>query len=215
MIDLRIISARHILKVHSFSPIRNFLPPSIVILGSELNKTTEIFYNGSQVQEFIIQSPSRVVARIPDGTVGEPFHELKVYSSAPVSKKEAELSLSLVRPFQKLSGIDRLIQMFIMVFMTTPGSDVFQKDSGGGGQVIIGRQTNKAGKGVTADLAVAIDRTKTELFKKQAKASNIPPAEKLLNCNLEQILFDKNTGTLSARVSIQNMLGDQAEVSVG
>jgi hypothetical protein len=68
---------------------------------------------------------------------------------------------------------------------------------------------------VTADLAIAIDRTKTEILRKQSKSVNIPSAEKLLSCNLEQIMFDDKTGTLSARVSIQNMLGDQAEVSVG
>lgn len=214
MKDIRIVSARHLLKVHSIAPIRGFLPPSIVVLGYELDKASEVFYNEIQTTEFIIQSSSRLVVRIPEPAVGKDFTSIKVLSSVQASKKNAEISFKLNNPLQSVSGIDRLIQSWLLVFLTTPGSDVFDKQSGGGAQSLIGKTTDRSGKGVSADLALAIERTNSQIIKKQSVAKSVPLSEKLLSSSLDQIVFDSTTGTLSARVSIQNMVGEQAELSV-
>lgn len=215
MNDIRVISAMHILRLHSMAPIRDFFPPSIVLLGEELNKTSEIYYNEIKVTEFVIQSASRLVMRIPDAALGKKFTSIKALTSVSVSHVDAEITFALNNPLQLLSGMDRLIQSWLLVFLTTPGSDVFDVKSGGGAQAIIGRTTTRDGKGVAADLALAIERTKEEIQRKQAKIRSLPTSEKLLSANLEQLTFDSSTGTLQARVSLQNMLGDQAEVSVG
>lgn len=214
MKDIRVISAKYSLKVQSVAPIRGFLPPSIIVLGSELNRATEVYYNDIQAKEFLIQSPSRLIVKIPPEAIGKNFTSIRVLASAAVSKRDASISFQLNNPLERISGIDRLIQNYLMVLMTTPGSDVFDKSSGGGAQALIGRPTDRYGKGVSADLASSLERTKTEIIKKQSKGTSIPLSEKLLNATLDQIVFDSSVGRLTAIVTIQNMLGDQAEISV-
>lgn len=214
MRDFRIVSARILLKVHSVAPIRNFFPPSVIVLGDDLDLTSEVLYNGVTVLEFFKSSSSRLVVRIPDSQVGKSFDSIQVFSSVAIAKRDAVLSLAVRHPVESIQGLDRMIQCWVMIFMTTPGSDVFTPKSGGGGQAIIGRNTDRTGKGVAADLTLAIDRTKTELAQLQAKRGNLPLSEKILSCTLDSTQFDQVTATLSAQVTLKNMLGNQAEVAV-
>jgi hypothetical protein len=214
MIDFQILSARALLKVTSYSPIRGFLPPSLVVLGEKLNMTQDVYFNDVQVKEFVVQSPNRMLVRIPDSQVGEPLFSLKVYSDAVLNKLDAALSLSIGTTSRKLEGIERLVQAWMMVFLTTPGTDAFDPQSGGGGRMIVGRTTDAKGKGVIADLAQAVEKTKNELIQKQSQWPGIPLSEKLLDSSVQGVSFDDQSSTLLAQVSIQNMLGDQAEVNL-
>lgn len=214
MKDFSIITARVLLSIHSIAPIRGFNPPSVVVLGDKMNLTQEVFYNDIKVTEFIISASNRLVVRIPQSQVGKDFISIQVFSSVSVTKTSASLAFELVQPLRQVSGLERLIQSWMMVFFTTPGSDVFDLQSGGGVRSIIGKNTNVQGKGVSADLALAIDRTQTELRRLQSKNSKIPLSEKLLSATLGAMSFDDKTTTLSATVALKNMLGEQAEVSV-
>lgn len=213
MIDFQIVSAKLLLTVQSVSPIRGFLPPSIVAVGVGFDQATEVYYNDIQVEEFIINSPTRMIVRIPESQVGKSFRSLRVLSSAFATKKDAVLYLGLGRPVRTTSGLERLVQAWTMVFLTTPGSDIFDPQSGGGALSIIGRTTDRHGKGVSADLAQSIDRTKTELLRLQSQYPNLPLDEKILDSSLASLSFDPNTTTLLARVELANMLGQSAEVS--
>lgn len=214
MKDFRIVTAKINLRVTSFTPIRGFYPPSILITGEKLNQADELQYNGVQVDEFVISSPTRIIAKIPPSQVGKRFTDVKVLAPVSIARADALLSLGITRPLKMVSGIDRLVQSWMIIFMTTPGSSVFAPNSGGGGKALIGRSTDKAGKGVAADLSLAIEKTKQELFRVQAENQTIPPSEKLLSSSLDVVEFDAKTTVLSARVNIQNMIGDAAEVSL-
>ena len=214
MFDIRVVTAKVVLPVDQMAPLRNFLPPSIVIIGKSLDKATEILYNDIPVQEFIVQSPTRIIAKIPIQSVGKEFTNLRVLSTTTLSGKNASLSLKLHNPLQKISGIDRLIQNWLMLFMTTPGSSVFDKSAGGGAQSIIGKPTDNDGKSSVADLTLAVERTKEQIIKKQSSSRNIPADEQLLSADLESVSFDASTGRLNAVVSLLNRVGSSAQVSL-
>ncbi len=215
MKDLRISTAKVILKVYSMAPIRGFLPPSILVIGEKLNKATEVQYNGIQADEFVIASSNRLIVKIPSSQVGKPFKDLKVLSPVSVARTDAILSLGLTSPLRTISGIDRLVQSWVIIFMTTAGSDIFSPSSGGGGASIIGRSTDRLGKGISADLSLSIERTKNEILLHQSQNQTIPPSERLLSSSLDVVEFDKDSTVLSARVNVQNMLGDTAEITLG
>lgn len=214
MNDFRIVHARSLLEVFSVTPIRGFNPPSVVVIGDSLNTTSEVLYNGILATEFFISSSSRIVVRIPPSQVGKDLTDFKIFSSKPQLNKDAALVMEVSKPVQKVSGIDRLVQSWMIIFLTSPGSDVFSPSSGGGGRSIIGSRTDRKHKSAAADLAVAIDRTASELTKLQSRARNVPPQEKLLSSSLESVSTDESTGTLSARVRLKNMVNQSANVSL-
>ncbi len=214
MKDLKIVQAQSLLKVFSIAPIRGFQPASIVALGEGLNFASQVFYNDVEAVEFVPQGKGRLIVRIPLSQVGKAFKDLRVYSSVNLITQSAILSLKLGNSLQKVQGMDRLIQQWIIIFYTTPGSDIFSPLSGGGGRALVGRNTDQFGKGISADLALAIDRTQKELLRLQAQTPSIPLSEKLLSSQLRALSFDSSTATLAARVAITNMLGNSAEATV-
>lgn len=215
MKDLRVMNAKVILRVFTITPIRGFLPISILVVGKDLDKATEVQYNGVEANEFVITSSTRLIVKVPPSQVGKKFTDLKVLSPVSVAKADATITLGITTPPKTLSGIDRLVQTWVLIFLTTPGSDIFSPNSGGGGLSLVGRNTDKAGKGVTADLSMGIERTKQEILRLQSSNQTVPPSEKLLSSSLDTVEFDASSTVLSARVRIQNMLGDEAQVTLG
>lgn len=214
MKDFRIVHAKAVLKVHSVSPIRGFQPPSILVIGDRLDRTQEVTFNGIQALEFVISSPSRLIVRIPPSQVGKELEDLQVLSSVSATKLDSIMTFELSKPPKTVEGIDRLVQAWLMIWGTTPGSDLFNPSSGGGGMSIVGRSTDRSGKNVAADLAQSIDRTRVELLRIQASNPRIPPSERLLSSDLQEVRFDPDSSVLSARVSIKNILSEDAEISI-
>lgn len=213
MQDFQIVSAKIFLPVQSVAPIRGFLPVAVVVIGENFDQATEVHYNNLLVTEFIIQNATRMIVRVPDSQINKVFNSLEVLSNTFATKKDALLYFGLEKPVRVAAGLERLVQAWVMVFLTTPGSDIFDPQSGGGAQAIIGRTTDRNGKGVAADLAYSIDRTKNELLRLQSKYPNLPLEEKILSSNLESMNFEDATTTLFARVTLRNMLGQSAQVS--
>lgn len=214
MRDFSIVSAKTILRVTSVAPIRGFLPLSVIVLGEKFDLTKEVLYNDILAEEFIIASASRLIVRVPPSQVGKELTSIKVLSTVSVSGGSAGVVTELSRPIHTVSGIDRLIQAWIMIFLSNPGSDVFSPQSGGGARSLIGRSTDRKSKSVAADLALAIEKTSSEIKRLQAQNLRVPLEEKLLSGDLETLSFDEATTVLSAKVSIKNMIGSTAEISL-
>ncbi len=214
MKDWRIVAARTLLRIRSVSPIRGFSPPSIVVVGDKLNLTLEVLFNGISAKDFSVASETRLVVRIPESQIGKELKDLRVYSSTSLTKEDSELSLEVVRPIATVQGMDRLVQSWLLLFLTSPGSDIFSPKSGAGARSIVGRTGSRGGKGLSADLTLAVERTKAELLRLQTAAANVPLNERLLSSNLETLSFSEETTALSARVLLKNMIGDRAEVSI-
>lgn len=211
MLDIRFAQVKVALKSTTVVPIRNFFPPSIVIQGESLNKATEILYNDLPVDEYIVQSSTRIIAKIPPSQLGKPLTSLQIFAAIEKSANGFLIDRRFVFPLKMVSGIDRLIQSWLLIFLTTPGSDAFSP-GGGGARNLIGRSNNKT---APADLTLAVQRTRDELLRLQAQVSNLPLSEKLLSSSLSSISFDPNTTTVSAVVTLQNMLGESANLSIG
>lgn len=213
MIDFRFVHARTLLKVSSMAPIRGFSPPSIIIVGEKLNQADEIILNGISTKTFSIQSSTRLVAQIPPSQVGRAVSSLQILSTVPSLTGSAQLNFNASRP-SKVEGIDRLVQSFIILVLSNPGSDLFEPGSGGGVLGLVGRSTDANGKSVAADLSLAIERTKSELLRLQGADQRIPPSERLLSATMVNVNFNPSSTVLSAVVELTNSLGQSAQVQL-
>jgi hypothetical protein len=215
VIDLRVINTKTILPQHSVAPIRGFLPPSVIVLGDRMSLAQEVEYNGILVDEFVVADPTRLIVRIPQSQVGRPLDSLRVFSSVSLAKQDATVTFGLTSPTKMLEGIDRLVQSFLMIFLSTPGSDIFSPDGGGGVLSLVGRSTNNGQNSIAADISLAIGSTKQEMLAQQSKTSGIPMSERLLSCDLDSVSFRGDPTSVAIQVSISNMTGDSAQVSFG
>ena len=214
MRDLRVVQTKATLPITSLAPIRNFTPPSIIILGDKFQYAEQVLYNGVEVQEFVISSPQRIVARIPEAQLGMPITSVSVLTMIPSANNTSLLSMGMSKLNRSVSGVDKLVQDWMLLFLTNPGSDIFEPDIGGGARAIIGKPVYGGGTSAMAELSLAVSRTKEQLLRLQAKFPGIPPDERLLSASLTDVRFDNSTTTLTAVVDLQNMVGVSASVTV-
>ena len=215
MRDLRVITAKAQLKVHSISPIRGFLPVSVLVVGTDLHRTTEVELNGILCDEYLIQDSSRLVVRVPDAQIGQVISSIKVFTPISTSYDTAKIEMSVGRPLRSISGVDRMVQAWLLIFFTNPGTDIFDQNSGGGARALIGRTTDAGHQSAAADLALCIDRTKTEMLRIQSRSPGLPLDERLMSSSLDAVRFDPDTSTLFASVSLRNMAGGAAQIALG
>jgi phage baseplate assembly protein W len=213
VIDFRFIRPRRVLRVQSIAPIRGFSPPSIVVVGDGMEQADEVVINGESTTTFAVSAADRLVVQVPESQVGTPIASIQVFAALPQVDSSAQILMSTDQ-VKKIEGVERLIQSFLIVLLTTPGSDAFEPASGGGLLGLVGRPTDAGGKGIAADVATAVERTKAELLKLQSKNRKIPPSERLLSATLVSVNFDQNSTILSATVEITNSMGDSAQVNV-
>lgn len=215
MRDLRVITAKVLLPLQAVAPVRGFYPPSILAQGKDLLQTSEVEINGILASEFIIQSPTRLLIKIPDSQVGQVLTSVRAYANLSPSYDKAAVTFGMIRPMRFIKGIDRLVQSWLLLFFTTPGTDIFDTNSGAGAQTLIGRTTDAGHQSVAADLALCIDHTKMELMKLQAQAQYLPMDERLMSSSLLGVNFDREKSTLYADVSLVSMAGTSAQLSLG
>lgn len=200
--------------VTAIAPIRGFRPTSIIATGCGLGRAAEVFYNGTFVEEFIVDSADRLIIRVPESQIGKNITELRAYSDGPKPGEAISVSLELVGPLKVVQGIERLVQSWLIVFYSTPGTSIFHKNSGGGARAIVGRTSTTKGSSVSADLAIAVEATQSEILRSQAVNKRIPPSERLLSSKLSSVIFDPKSTSISGRVSMVSILGENAEFTV-
>lgn len=213
MKDLRVTQAQLLLKVVSYTPVRNFMPLSVVVVGEKFDTADKVYYNNVEVTAFAIISPTQLVVRVPDSEVGHDLTSLNVMASVGTATNAA-LSFKLGPPVRPVSGVERMVQSYCIVLLSTQGSDVWSPGSGGGVLGMVGRNTSEGGRGVMADLAVAIDNSRQELLRQQSIDQRIPPEERLLSASLQNMSFDPSSSTLTASVALMNSVGQTAVVTV-
>jgi hypothetical protein len=214
MRDLRLVSAKSLLAISTVSPIRGFLPPSVIVSGKDLYRATEVEYNDVLVTEFIVAERDRLIVRVPESQVGKDLRTITALAPISVTRTDALLRIGVTTPIQAISGVERLVQAWIILFFSTPGSDIFDRSGGGGAIGIIGKATDRSHKSAAAAMAMAVDKAKSDLIRKQAQSRNVPLDEQLLSSTLDSVTFEPNSSTLRATVSLRNMLGETASVAL-
>lgn len=211
MNDLKILAIKDILRVSSVEYAKGMTPLSILITGESLNDASQVLVNDLEVPEFVVLSPSRLLAQVPSSERGSNLRKLSVIADRPSVNRKSLLNFEVGKSFKKLRGLERLVQLFCKILIQTPGSDRFNKSLGGDLLSIIGRQVSKGDqKGLQASAVSAISRTREQILAIQAKNSRIPSDERLLSARVGAVGFDPPTTTLSMRVFFSAVSGQAA-----
>lgn len=87
-----------------------------------------------------------------------------------------------------ISGMDQLAQFVIMHLLTTPGSDRYLNEEGGGLRDAFFRlQQNRDFDRAAAEISEAVERTKTQVLLNQAAEEGLSSRERLADLVIEQI----------------------------
>lgn len=211
MTDVKIISIKDLLTIATARVVPGLTPKSIEITGLQFLQATEVDINGLPSPEFLIISDSKILAQLPSGQESSIINSIAVFAETPSPTRSSVFIFEVGRSFKGLSGIERLVQLFVKTALQTPGTDKFRPTVGGGLLALAGQNiTSDAQTTLSASAVSAIGRTKEQIVAFQNKAPRIPADERLLTADVQGVGFDNNTTTLALKVSISAVSGRQA-----
>lgn len=178
------------------------------IRGNGFVDVVEVRINGVPCPDFLEMSPSHLLASVPASQIGLGVTSVAVFTAGTGAAAAAVIQFRLVSRAQA-AGVTALVQRFLYVLLTTPGSDIFSPDVGAGLQRLLAMSM---GPTTRALVARAVSDAETQLIRAQAREP-VPDNERLAAARLVDLRYDRNSATTSLRVELTAVSGQK--VSAG
>lgn len=211
MTDVKILAIKDLLQITGAQTLANFSPKTLDIQGVQFLQATSVEINGLVSPEFMILNDNRLLAQVPSGQQNSIIASIAVYADMPSPTRSSVFLFEVGKSIASLTGLERLVQMFIKIALQTPGKDKFRPTIGGGLLALAGQSVgNDAQTALSSSAVSAISRTQNQIVSLQNQVPRIPPDERLLSATVLGVGFDTSTTTLALQVGITAQSGQQA-----
>ncbi len=207
MIDLKVIRLRDFAQVTKLdyldrASVEEFFdtellqlseyPIMMVAEGSAFSRAVQVLINGHSVQ-FTIVSDKKMFITLTDVVASQAIESVFVITDRDsfINSSLFEFEVGNIPSTQ--AGPQKLISQFVKLLLTTPGSDSFDKASGGGMQKIPGSITMPPHMAL-AQVAVTIHKVADQIRAKQENIG-LPNSEKLQSVDILRLNFAKKDRT--------------------
>lgn len=207
--DLRVVHLRKVLSVARMLDVPG-PPHRLYLSGSEMSAVSAVEINGNRGYAWTQVSEGVIAVELPPVFY---VQSVAVLGQDMGSVREAEVFFGYTSVLSMMSGLQKLVQDWLKCFLTSPGSDPFNRPGGGGAQDIFKQATAAEGPFSSA-LSIAIRRTNEQLIARQAVDVTLPRNEKFLDARLVRIaLLPDRTGFLPD-IEIVSQTGRRARLGL-
>lgn len=208
-VDYQIIEFRDAAKVRNVG-LFSSSPLTLDVQGQEFREVTDVRINSVRSPEFIVLSPSRLLAQVPNSQLNGPIDSVAVFVASGRLASRAKITFeALVTAGKRAEGVVKLVQTYLKLLLTTPGRDIFMPNVGGG----LLRAVGVAGR--PADLKalgrIAVSNTQTQMIALQAQDSFLAQNERLQSATLLSVDFEPRTSTLALRIRLLALDGSTVD----
>ena len=215
IMDLQVTYLRDIVNVVSVTNVPGSTPRMLDVRGPDFRSVAKVEVNELQVPSYVIMSKTRMLVQVPDSMQNDLITSVNVLSSRLTAAERSLVYFELTDNPQKLEGIQKLMQTFLLFLMRTPGTDVWSPNTGGGVQKLVGAHFAKnATGGITAAFTLAVSRVRSQIISLQARNPRLSTDEKLAAANVLSAIFSAVQTALLARVELISQSGTRAIVGV-
>lgn len=214
-VSVRILQLRRLLDLASIAEIPNVSPRAIEIRGNRLEMTSGVEINGMDSPAFMALSSGRLLVQVPIGLAGS-ISEVAVFSDY-LDPGGRSLAFYDVGDHPWLTqGKHRILQNFVKLLLTTPGTDIFSPGSGGGLQQLLVRNVSPASEpAISGEIESRTIFVTRQIIQSQALDPTIPASERVLSSNIDNIIVSARQGTVSIYMTLRFHDGEKISTSVG
>lgn len=215
-IDFQIVFPSQVVELTAIRRLPAAAIPTLDVLGADFRSVDEVLINDVASPNVVILSKNRLTAQIPDIYLDSGV-QLRVLV---ISRKLTLSAQSLVRfkvgrVSSKVRGILKLVQLFLKIMFTAPGTDIFSPRLGVGALKPIGKNFGRDQTGsVVSEFIVAVDNATRQIVGLQGRDPSIPSDEKLLSAKVKSAKFDPNLAALIVSVEIVSQAGTAAQTNL-
>lgn len=209
MIDFQVVVPQELVKVSQVTAVPGLPVRTLNVHGDDFRSVEEVLLNEVPSPSFVVVSKTQLLVQVPDSLSNDTITSISVLSTKLVITQRSFMRFRIGHTANKTRGILRLMQLFLKVLFTTPGSDIFSPQSGGGALIHLGKSVD-AGSDLAGGLVVSVDTTTRQIIQMQGRNQAIPPDERLLSASVLSAGFNKNETALIASVQLTSMAGRSA-----
>jgi hypothetical protein len=188
-------------------------PPRVLdIIGQDFRSVDEVLINSIPAADTIILSKTRLLAQLPESIdSGGQIVSVTVLSRRLTITPKSMIRFRIGTTPGRNVGILRLIQLFLKLLFTTPGTDIFNKQSGGGGLSHVGSTFGiDEGGGIIGDFHISVTNTARQIVAIQSRDPSLARDERLLSAKIIRAGFNTAEGALVVSVEITSQAGRAA-----
>jgi hypothetical protein len=211
---MKTISVLRLLDVVPVSTMQEAVgvhPRSIIVDGQDFTTVESVLINGSMAPEVAVLTPTRLLAQVPEDQVQATITDVSVLSANLTLTDRSIVEFTLGTRIKSVSGVQRLMQVFLRHMLRSPGSNIFHPRSGGGLRKRVGTIFDDS---VTADVALAVSSTRQYIISAQSSDRTIPPSERLMSAEIVGMRPVVEAGSLFVTVSLRNHSGQTGAASM-
>lgn len=189
---------------------------ALEVVGEDFRSVEEVLINDIPSPDVMVISKTRLVAQLPESLQAQPdVRNVTVLSRTFTLTPRSLLRFRIGETPGRTQGINRLVQLFVKLLLTTPGSDIFNRQLGGGALRNVSRTYGTAeAAAIKADFTIAVDRTARQIVALQSRNGTLPADERLLAANLTGATFSRSSSTLFVNVEIIPQDGRPARLNL-
>jgi len=215
-IDLQTVVPQDAIPLSSVDFARTAGIGVLNIVGEDFRSVDEVLINDMVSPDVIVVSKTKLVAQLPSSLQRNPdVRSVIVLSRTFTLTDRSLLRFRIGETPGRTQGINRLVQLFVKLLLSTPGSCIFNKRLGGGALRNVGRTFDQAdGETIKADFTIAIDNTARQIIALQSRNSSLPADERLMGANLLGATFSRSSAALYVNVEIVTQDGRPARLNL-
>ncbi len=214
-VDFQVVFPQSAVPLSAVSIVQGMTPRTIRVTGLDFTAVDQVLINDIASPDVVILSKTVLLAQVPVQLT------LVTLTSVQVVSRNLAISPRSVIKFQvgpvasKVSGILRLMQIFLKILLTTPGRDIFAPKIGGNALKDIGL-TFGADQGgtIVSDIIVAVDTTSRQITAIQSRDPSIPRDERLLAATVSSAAYNSNEGALVVSIELTSQAGRSAIANI-
>jgi hypothetical protein len=213
--DIQVTYLRDVLPVDSADEVPGVVPRTLDVRGPNFKNVVKIEINEEEAPSFVVMGKHRVLVQVPESQEKELIRTLAVLSNDFTKTKSSQVKFEFTNNPQKVSGLKKLIQVFLLYLLRSPGTDAWYPKSGGGVQKLIGAHFSRSNAGgVTAAFTTAVSRVRSQVMSLQASNTRLTASEKLGSVTVLSAVFNAQQTALLARVELISQSGQRAIVGL-
>lgn len=216
-IGIQVVFPEETIELDSVYEMPGYVPRALDIRGVDFTRVSEVLINDDPAPNFTVLGNTRLLAQVPEAhATGTIFSVIVLSGALSTTGEESLLRFRLDNSPKRISGVLRLVQCFIKVLFTTPGTDIFAPSLGGGLLSRVSSYVGKdGGKSTISDVAVSLDITTRQIISVQSRNPSLPPSERLVGSKLLGAVYNRNDTSLNIRFRLDTQAGSYAMVNAG
>ena len=137
-VDLQVVFPQEEIELNSIRLVPG--PPFMLdVIGADFRSVGEVLVNGVASPNFIVLSRTRLLAQVPQVLENDRLVDVSVLSRRLAITEKSLLRFRLTKSPQMVTGLLKLIQLFLIFLLNTKGTDKIDKKRGASALKSIGQ----------------------------------------------------------------------------